>query len=307
MTFAELFIHGQEELISSSMETIMLFLPKDIPIDTESSKYLFYLLAAGIITVPAGAHFSMRHLPSYCLIHSLSGSGCFRTQEHVITLPPGTLFFADCRCSHNISAITAWEYEAIYFDGAALPFYYDRLRRQEALFLTHSSNTLITSVESISSMKNLSSICGRMSQSSSPPIDVFLTHKLLTDVLTNMIQNTGKNDTASVPSYLALIRKEFDNNYFMNFTLEQLEGRFQVNKYRICKEFKHYYYLSPIQYLHNIRIRNAQVLLRDTMLKIHEIGYQVGYENANHFIHHFKKITGTTPAVYRSKEGGVLP
>ena len=40
-------------------------------------------------------------------------------------------------------------------------------------------------------------------------------------------------------------------------------------------------------------------LLAETSLKIHEISYEAGYENVNHFIAHLKKNTGMTPTEYR--------
>ena len=74
---------------------------------------------------------------------------------------------------------------------------------------------------------------------------------------------------------------------------------YQVSRYRLCREFKSCYQTSPLQYLHRVRIQAAKSLLVETNLKIHEISYETGYENVNHFIAHFKKITGMTPTEYR--------
>ena len=72
-----------------------------------------------------------------------------------------------------------------------------------------------------------------------------------------------------------------------------------MSRYRLCREFKSCYQTSPLQYLHRVRIQAAKSLLVETNLKIHEISYETGYENVNHFIAHFKKITGMTPTEYR--------
>ena len=47
-----------------------------------------------------------------------------------------------------------------------------------------------------------------------------------------------------------------------------------------------------------MRVQAARSLLAETNLKVHEISYEVGYENVNHFIAHFRKLTGLTPKEY---------
>ena len=108
----------------------------------------------------------------------------------------------------------------------------------------------------------------------------------------------GYSDFLKTKEYL-------DDNFFMDISLASLESLFQVNQYRLCREFRAHFLMPPIQYLHLARINKARTLLTETCLKIHEISYQVGYENTNHFIHHFKKIIGQTPAAYREKRIGV--
>ena len=66
-------------------------------------------------------------------------------------------------------------------------------------------------------------------------------------------------------------------------------------------DFKNCFQTSPLQYLHKIRIQAAKDLLIETDMKVHEISYEVGYENVNHFIAHFKKFSGTTPTAYRCR------
>lgn len=49
------------------------------------------------------------------------------------------------------------------------------------------------------------------------------------------------------------------------------------------------------------------MLLTGTNLKVHEISYEVGYENVNYFIAHFKKNTGMTPTQYRLQGPPAFP
>jgi len=53
------------------------------------------------------------------------------------------------------------------------------------------------------------------------------------------------------------------------------------------------------EYLEDIRISKAKVILVETDDKIHEIANKVGYHNPNSFTRMFKRITGVTPGEYR--------
>ena len=57
--------------------------------------------------------------------------------------------------------------------------------------------------------------------------------------------------------------------------------------------------MSPKQYILEMRIRNAQVLLETTDGTISEISRIVGYENPMYFSRLFRKAAGLSPAKYR--------
>lgn len=61
---------------------------------------------------------------------------------------------------------------------------------------------------------------------------------------------------------------------------------------------------SPLQYLHDLRIRAAKSLLAHADLSVAEVGERVGIDNANYFIRLFRKETGITPRQYRSERLG---
>jgi AraC-like DNA-binding protein len=55
-----------------------------------------------------------------------------------------------------------------------------------------------------------------------------------------------------------------------------------------------------INYLNNVRISKASLMLADTTLSINEICYASGFNNSSNFIRIFKKIKGLTPSEYRT-------
>jgi AraC family transcriptional regulator of arabinose operon len=60
---------------------------------------------------------------------------------------------------------------------------------------------------------------------------------------------------------------------------------------------------SPAQYLKDIRMRNAEVLLRTTFLSVKEVLKQVGLGSNSHFVSDFRKLHGLTPTAFRRTFG----
>jgi len=56
------------------------------------------------------------------------------------------------------------------------------------------------------------------------------------------------------------------------------------------------------QYLTNLRIEQAKLLLRDNSLKLYHVADRVGYEDAAYFARIFKNQTGMTPSEYRENK-----
>ena len=110
-----------------------------------------------------------------------------------------------------------------------------------------------------------------------------------------------KYSDGNINKYLIEIKNDFDSNYQNHFSLDALEQKFHVSKYRICREFTIYYDLSPIQYLNRVRIKVAKEALIYTDKRINEVGSMIGFDNTNHFIRLFKQQTGVTPLIFRKQ------
>lgn len=108
-----------------------------------------------------------------------------------------------------------------------------------------------------------------------------------------------QNPVPHIPEYLIRMKQLFDQHFERSYSLDELECTFSTSKYRLCREFSHYFGESPTQYLNHVRIARSKTLLRDTNLKIHEVGSSVGIKNTSHFIRLFKRFEGITPLMYR--------
>lgn len=97
----------------------------------------------------------------------------------------------------------------------------------------------------------------------------------------------------------AQIKDYIDKNYHKNITLESLSEQFFVSANHISHEMKKDLNVSPINYLIDRRIGEAQRYLVFTNKSINEISELVGYDNPSYFNRLFQKKTGVTAARFR--------
>ena len=91
-----------------------------------------------------------------------------------------------------------------------------------------------------------------------------------------------------------------NDNFKDNITLEKLEKEFFVNRFHLCHRFKEAMGMSIIDFVHIVRVAEAQRLLLQKNVSISNIYDYCGFNNHTHFYRVFKKVTNTTPKEYRS-------
>lgn len=85
------------------------------------------------------------------------------------------------------------------------------------------------------------------------------------------------------------------------FTIKTIADSLFVNKNYLADTFKKETGLTLGDYLTEVKIYRAKVLLQTTQLKLYEISDLLGYRHAEYFSRVFKKETGLTPQNYREK------
>ncbi|QOS79418.1 response regulator [Paenibacillus sp. JNUCC31] len=109
-----------------------------------------------------------------------------------------------------------------------------------------------------------------------------------------------------------LDHKKQSNKLFQRI-LEFIRNNFNkdLNRETVAKEvfitpgylsllFKQQLKISFLSYLHNVRIEQAAILLKDPGKRIGDIAVEVGYNDEKYFFQVFKKYTGMTPNQYRN-------
>lgn len=219
------------------------------------------------------------------LLRLKSGSLLFTSLPSGLGAPlsENGFYLLDCRSTRRILVRGAAEYELLLFDGPGLAYFCRQLPEDAPFWRIPYTAPWVSELLPLFGRKEANPI---------------LCHSLLTTLLSQLaLEHVPSPRT--VPAYLEDIKSRLETHYYESYALAELEQKYKVNRYRLCREFKSHYQTSPLQYLHRVRIQAAKNLLVETNLKVHEISYEVGYENVNHFIAHFKKNTGLTPTEYR--------
>lgn len=231
-------------------------------------------------------------LPCFLFLYVKSGEGILDTDNHSFSVKSPSLFFLRCTSDFylkNISVLSS--FDMFFIQGEILLHYLKQLSTTDSYYYSIPAASTIPA-----SLNNLV----QYMDSEQKERELIQT-KCFIDILTEMCLSTllETKKEIHIPAYLRDMKQLFDEFYYTELSLVQLEEKFEVNRYRLCREFKQYYQISPLQYLNRRRIEIAKTLLLTTNLNIHEIGSAVGIDNTNHFINLFKKQTGTTPLAYK--------
>lgn len=161
-----------------------------------------------------------------------------------------------------------------------------KLKSKYGKEITHKAAGLIN-------LHGLDKIIGVMSTINliikSPQIELLNTESL--DLTTNESNGKRLND---------VIQFTF-NNYNRRITIEEAAHFAHMIPSSFCRFFKQRMQKSYIDFLNEMRIRNACKLLMIRDIPISEISQKSGYRNLAYFNRKFKKTTGYTPTQYQSK------
>lgn len=91
------------------------------------------------------------------------------------------------------------------------------------------------------------------------------------------------------------------DNYKKDISLDEVSREVDISPYYFSKLFKKETGGNFIEYLTEIRLRNARELLKDSGLSIKEICAESGYSDPNYFSRIFKKYEGVTPSEFRER------
>ncbi|PKM58221.1 MAG: hypothetical protein CVU98_02025 [Firmicutes bacterium HGW-Firmicutes-3] len=124
---------------------------------------------------------------------------------------------------------------------------------------------------------------------------------LLRDFCNQYMEKLDKQKTDKTAIVLDKLIVYINLHYAENITLDQLSSICDLSPSYISKVFKKHLNTNFIDYVSSVRTLVAKRLLKNSLLSIKEIGYEIGYVDSNYFTRVFKKYEGMTPTEYRNK------
>lgn len=102
-----------------------------------------------------------------------------------------------------------------------------------------------------------------------------------------------------VQAEVSYAKKYFFEHYSEEINISDYAQSRHMSVSWFIRNFKQVTGVSPMQYILNLRIENAQMLLETTNYSVNEISSIVGYENQLYFSRIFKKQKGVSPTEFR--------
>ena len=130
--------------------------------------------------------------------------------------------------------------------------------------------------------------------------------EMLTYLFRELLMTMHRRMTENAPRVSGFIQDEidrarafFDEHYNEEISIEQYAVSRNMSMSWFNRSFRSAVGTSPMQYILDVRIRNAQTLLETTDYSVTSIAALVGYENPMYFSRLFRKAKGLSPSKYR--------
>lgn len=115
----------------------------------------------------------------------------------------------------------------------------------------------------------------------------------------NIATSLSGTSIYTIDNNIEKMKLYINRNYKNNISMEFMSSLFYLNRSYCSSLFREKVGEKFVDYVNNIRINRAKVLLNQADTKIYQISKSVGYDNIKYFFRVFKKVTGMTPEQYR--------
>jgi len=116
-------------------------------------------------------------------------------------------------------------------------------------------------------------------------------------------QSDRKSKTAEHPTTLhrkvSDMVKHINEHFHEPLSLKSLAEHFHISPFYLCRIYKEVTGFTVIEYVNQLRVQEAQKLLKTTRSSVTEITERVGFESSTHFGRIFKSLCGMSPLQYR--------
>lgn len=263
----------------------------ELPMNELHKKNLIYLQSFSYLKVDSSYYTCRRNYASYLLLYTYEGSGSITYEGQTYPLECGDVFLIDCMKEHYYCTTgDFWTHSDLHFFGGNASFIYNEFfQNQVPVFHLSSREEHQKILENILFFHTSASFHREMLVSTK-------IEELLLYILTH---NLTHESSRKIPDSIHHLLEYIESNFSNPITLEDLSAFSNISKYHLCREFKKYTAFSPMEYLTELRLSKAKLLLMNTTIPSYKIGMLVGIPNEANFIRLFKNKNAMTPGDFR--------
>lgn len=111
--------------------------------------------------------------------------------------------------------------------------------------------------------------------------------------------NSGKAENSS--EALHVVKQYIEEHFSEPLTIDQLAKIVEISPKYFVDLFKKKYGFSAMEYVAELRLKEAKKLLAQLDVRVRDIAHQVGYSDEFYFSRRFKKAIGVSPTTYMKK------
>ncbi len=132
-----------------------------------------------------------------------------------------------------------------------------------------------------------------------PAPDALCVESLLSEMVALAARLPGE-ERRKPPAWFGRLLDKLQAEHCGRLTLDELSQEVRVHPVYLSRVFRRFQGEGIGEYIHRLRARTAFGLLMNREMSLVEISLSTGFSDQSHFTRAFRKITGTTPQVFRA-------
>ena len=130
-------------------------------------------------------------------------------------------------------------------------------------------------------------------------------YRMLCTVISCLEKDSGESltDSLVVSDAVNYIHAHADEEITLSDLCAVCRG---ISPQYLCRLFKRYMEMRPVEYIRKVRIARAKKLLSNTDMTVQEVAARCGFENATYFYRCWNKTEKESPAEYRRGHKGIF-
>src|SRR5262252_1556544 len=129
--------------------------------------------------------------------------------------------------------------------------------------------------------------------------DEFSVESLLAEIVSH-VARSSQRESRHAPGWLSRILDKLQTEHCRRLTLDELAREAGVHPVHLSRVFRRGVGEGIGEYVHRLRVRTACERMLDRDASLAEVSYSTGFADQSHFTRSFRKITGMTPAAFRT-------